>query len=80
MIAVMAVGYARVLLVTNALDRYSTRPGMAEETLLSEVMGGITRHRWVWLSPMYGFTILIVVWMVTRAQSAGASPFIYRFF
>jgi len=38
------------------------------------------RDRWVWLTPMYTFALLIVVWLVTRAQSAGASPFVYRFF
>ena len=80
LIAVLAVGYAIVLLVTNALDGYSARPGTAEGTLRSDVLAVIVRNRWVWMSPMYGFAMLIVVWLVTRAQTAGASPFIYRLF
>ena len=40
----------------------------------------IVRDRWVWLTPMYAFALVIVVWLVTRAQSAGASPFVYRSF
>jgi len=80
LVAVLALGYAAALLVIAALDRYSERLGATEARPRSEVIMTIVRDRWVWLAPSYAFAMLIVTWLVTRAQSAGASPFVYRFF
>jgi len=76
----LALAYGAVLLVIAGLDRYSERLGAAETTSRSEVIAIIVRDRWVWLTPMYAFALLVVIWLVTRAQSAGASPFVYRSF
>jgi len=63
--------------LTSAGERFL---GAAEAMPRSEVIAIIVRDRWLWLTPMYAFALLIVVWLVTRAQSAGASPFVYRSF
>ena len=77
LLAVLAVGYGAVLLVTTGLDRYSqTHPTRPDRPLL----WAMAAERWLWVAPMYGFALLVVVWLVTRAQSAGAQPFLYRNF
>jgi len=79
LVLVLAVLYAAVLVAKAALDRRSERLA-PEATPRAEALAIILRDRWVWLTPMYAFALLIATWLVTRAQSAGASPFVYRFF
>jgi alginate O-acetyltransferase complex protein AlgI len=76
----LAAMYAAVLCAIAALDRRTERLGAAEATPPSEAVTVFLLDRWVWLTPMYAFALLIATWLVTRAQSAGASPFVYRFF
>jgi alginate O-acetyltransferase complex protein AlgI len=76
----LAALYAAVLLAIAGLDRRAERLSAAEERPPAEAITVILRDRWVWLTPMYAFALLIATWLVTRAQSAGASPFVYRFF
>jgi len=80
LVSVLALLYAVVLLVIAALDRYSEGLGPPAATPRSEVITVLVQDRWVWLTAMYTFGLLIAVWLVTRAQSAGASPFVYRSF
>ena len=80
LVIVLAFGYAAVLLVIAGLDRRSEQLGATEAMPRSEIIAVIVRDRWVWLTPMYACAMLIATWLVTRAQSAGASPFVYRFF
>jgi alginate O-acetyltransferase complex protein AlgI len=80
LVLVLVLAYATVLLVVAGLDRHSERVGTTQATPRSEILTVIVRDRWVWLTPMYAFALLIATWLVTRAQSAGASPFVYRFF
>jgi alginate O-acetyltransferase complex protein AlgI len=80
LVLVLALGYAAVLLAIAGLDRRAERLTAAEATPREEAITIILRDRWVWLTPMYAFALLIATWLVTRAQSAGASPFVYRFF
>ena len=79
LVAALAVGYAAAMLVSGALDRYSERLDRPEPSQPNMLML-IAQERWIWIAPMYGFAMVIVVWLVTRAQSAGASPFLYRNF
>ena len=72
--------YAAALLVIAGLDRYGERLGEGEPASRSEIVAVVVRDRWVWLTPMYAFALLIAVWLVRRAPSAGASPFVYRWF
>jgi alginate O-acetyltransferase complex protein AlgI len=76
----LALAYIIVLLVIGILDRYSERLGVDEPALRREFVALIARDRWVWIAPMYALTTLVVVWIVTRGQNAGASPFMYRLF
>ena len=80
LVTALAIGYAAALLIIAGLDRYAERLGTPEATPRSEVITTILRDRWVWLTPMYAVALLIATWLVTRAQSAGASPFVYRSF
>jgi alginate O-acetyltransferase complex protein AlgI len=80
LVLTLAFAYAAVLLAIASLDRYAERLGTPEATPRSEVIATIARDRWVWLTPMYAVALLIAIWLVTRAQSAGASPFVYRSF
>src|SRR5271166_3025742 len=80
LVLVLALGYAAVLLAIAGLDRRTERLNAAEAVPRAETVAVILRDRWVWLTPMYAFALLIATWLVTRAQSAGASPFLYRFF
>ena len=77
LVLALALAYAAVLLVVAGLDRYSESLGARPRSELITIM---VRDRWVWVTPIYAFALLIVVWLVTRAQSAGASPFVYRSF
>jgi alginate O-acetyltransferase complex protein AlgI len=79
LVVVVGLGYAAVLLVIRALDRYSESIGTTD---LSHpyVLMLIARERWIWVMPMYGFAMVIVAWLITKAQTAGASPFLYRNF
>ena len=77
LVLALALAYAAVLLVVVGLDRYSESLGARPRSELITIM---VRDRWVWVTPMYAFVLVIVVWLVTRAQSAGASPFVYRSF
>ena len=80
LVTALAIGYAAALLIIAGLDRYAEQLGTPEATPRSEVVMTILRDRWVWLTPMYAAALLIAIWLVTRAQSAGASPFVYRSF
>jgi len=81
LVLVLALLYSAALLVISGLDRYAERiAGTSDATPRAETMAVILHERWVWLTPMYGFALLIVIWLVTRAQTAGASPFVYRSF
>jgi alginate O-acetyltransferase complex protein AlgI len=76
----LALAYAIVLLVIGILDRYSEQRAPDEPASRREILVLIARDRWVWIAPMYALTTLVVVWVVTRGQDAGASPFMYRLF
>jgi alginate O-acetyltransferase complex protein AlgI len=80
LVIALAIGYASALLVITRLDRYAEQLETPQAPSRSEVVRTILRDRWVWLTPMYAVALLIATWLVTRAQSAGASPFVYRSF
>ncbi len=80
LVIALAIGYAAVLLVIAALDRYAERIATPATTPRAEIIATILHDRWVWLTPMYAVALLIATWLVTRAHSAGASPFVYRSF
>ena len=79
LVVVVGLGYAAVLLVIRALDRWGESLGTAGPSQ-PNLLILIARDRWIWVMPMYGFAMVIVDWLTTRAHTAGASPFLYRNF
>jgi alginate O-acetyltransferase complex protein AlgI len=80
LVLVLALAYTAVLLVIGSLDRKSEHLGAAEATPRLDVLTIIVRDRWLWLTPIYAFALLIGAWLLMRTPTAGASPFVYRSF
>ena len=84
LIAILAAGYALVLLVTDALDRH-TQDRQAEESvpsstsLASRTLALIARWRWFWIPSLYALALLFVL-IITHGQEASASQLMYRRF
>jgi alginate O-acetyltransferase complex protein AlgI len=75
LVLALAVGYATVLLISDALERDAAEPAHSRLGLFA----ALARNRWYWIVPLYGLA-LIVVLLVTHGQDAGAAQFIYRQF
>jgi D-alanyl-lipoteichoic acid acyltransferase DltB (MBOAT superfamily) len=77
LIAVLAAGYAVVLLVIDALDRVT----IPSET--SRVHSGMiplmARSRWFWLPAVYALALLVLL-MITLTQQGGVGQMMYRSF
>ncbi len=77
MILGLAVGYAVVLLVTDAMDRCSIEsedPARSASHL--PLIALVARRRWYWIPPLYVLA-LIVVLIVTLARGASTAQFMY---
>ena len=79
LIVALAVGYAAVLLLNDALDRHAIASAGAPANSRPSLLAALARHRWYWLPPIYGLA-LIVLLIVTHGQDAGAAQFMYRRF
>jgi alginate O-acetyltransferase complex protein AlgI len=75
----LASGYAIVLLVAEALKRYSVEPPAADHRSRQAIIAFIARHRWFWIPPLY-VTALLLVLIVTHTRGADAAQFMYRNF
>src|SRR5208337_1278997 len=76
LLAALAIGYAIALLVTNTLDRYTSEPELAS----SAFMKVIAYNRWVWIAPMYFYSIFAAVRIIALVASTPVSPFVYRYY
>ena len=77
MVAGLALGYAIVLLVVEALDRHpaepessGARPGM---------IALLARWRWYWIPPIYAVALLFLL-IITLTHGPNAAQFMYRRF
>jgi len=77
LVVALAAGYTTVMLVNDLLDRYSVK--LEATPSHSTIIAAIARNRWYWIPPLYGLALLVVS-IVTHAQSAGAAQFMYRRF
>ncbi len=83
LVSALAAGYVIVLLVIEALDRYSIEP--EGSSLVAHVHSGsaiialIARNRWFWIPPLYVLALLLVV-IVTHTRGVDAAQFMYRNF
>ena len=78
LVLVLALGYAGVLLVVDALNREpdSVAPGVSTRSGLIRFLDS---HRWVWIPPLY-LVALALVLVVTHSSSVNAAQFMYRNF
>ena len=71
-------GYAMILLINDALDKYSAEP-VTDSRNLYPIVSALARYRWYWIPPLYGLALFVVL-IVTHTQDAGAAQFMYRQF
>jgi D-alanyl-lipoteichoic acid acyltransferase DltB (MBOAT superfamily) len=76
LVTALALGYAIVRLVSNALDSYSVE---TEFHAGSKTMAFLARWRWFWIPPLYVLALLFVL-IVTLTQGADTAQFMYRTF
>ena len=79
LVMALAAGYAIVLLVIEALDRYSVEPETSDAGVGSGMIALIARNRWFWIPPLYVLALLLVL-IVTHTRGADAAQFMYRNF
>ena len=74
LIAVLAAGYAVVVLLGDALDNYS-EIGQPQ----SGIVPSLARSRWYWVPALYLLALLLVL-MITLTQQGGVGQMMYRSF
>jgi D-alanyl-lipoteichoic acid acyltransferase DltB (MBOAT superfamily) len=77
LIAFLAAGYGVVLLVSNALDRFTVpSEGSLQHSGMLPLMA---RSRWYWIPAVYALALLVVL-MITLTQQGGVGQMMYRSF
>jgi len=79
MVVALALGYAAVLWVIDALDRYSVAPETSANSS-GEIIALVARRRWLWIAPFYALTLVVVVLIVTLTHAGSKGAFMYRIF
>jgi alginate O-acetyltransferase complex protein AlgI len=74
LVLALALGYAIVVLVSDALSRQAERP---QDT--AEAISAVARWRWFWIAPLYVLAMIFVL-VITWTQSGGVGQFMYRGF
>ncbi len=72
LVASLGVGYFLILIVNHNLNH-------AAESSQSSFIALLARARWYWLPPLY-VLVIIVLLILTHAQTADAAQFMYRQF
>jgi len=73
LVGVLAIGYALTVIVTSALDRYSS----SDTNLRSEAITVLAQDRWIWIAPIYLFVSLAVLLLIYHLPQSGPGPFMY---
>jgi len=77
LIALVAIGYASVVLVTDAIESASNT---ADSTSKSRgFLPALARWRWFWVPAVYAIALLLVL-MITLTQEGGVGQMMYRSF
>jgi hypothetical protein len=79
LVLALAAGYAIVLLVIEALNRYTVVPEASAPDARQGILWFIARNRWFWIPPLYSLTLLFVLF-VTLSHGENAAQFMYRSF
>jgi alginate O-acetyltransferase complex protein AlgI len=74
----LSVSYAVVLVVIDALDRYSERLRATVAASRSELIATVVHDRWVWIAPMWATACVLVTTLMPQARAANV--FMYRLF
>jgi alginate O-acetyltransferase complex protein AlgI len=75
LVAVLALGYAVVVLTASMLNRYAD----GETRHSSSLVALLARKRWAWLPALY-FLALLAILAINFTQGASAAEFMYRSF
>ena len=79
LVAALAAGYAIVVFMSNALERYSSEPQTSEATPGSRIIGFLARSRWFWIPPLYALALVFLL-IVTLTRGASTAQFMYNKF
>jgi len=79
LVAAVAIGYAIVLLIADALARYSDEIPTTEGGLKPTMIGLMARWRWFWIPPVYALALIFLL-LVTLTQGASTAQFMYNKF
>lgn len=79
LVAGLAVGYAIVLLVIEALNRHPYEPEASEAAQYQGVVALLARWRWFWIPPLYAVALLFLL-IVTLTRGPSTAQFMYRRF
>ena len=77
LVAAVAVGYAIVLFVIDALDRHSTATQTSEQG--AGLVALAARWRWFWIPPLYALAFIVLL-IVTLTHGASTAQFMYNKF
>jgi alginate O-acetyltransferase complex protein AlgI len=79
LVLALALGYAAVLVVIDALERYPIGDEAPATRAGNRIMAFLARKRWFWIPPLYALTLLLVL-AVTLTQGPATSQLMYRAF
>ena len=79
LIAVLAAGYAIVLLIVDAMERATVSANAVELERHSSIVTVLVRWRWYWIPAVYALALLFVL-MITLTQGGGVGQMMYRGF
>jgi len=79
LVLALGLGYVVVLLVIDALDRYSIGDEAPANKVGLGLMAFLAHKRWLWVPPLYALTLLLVL-AVTLTQGPATSQLMYRAF
>jgi alginate O-acetyltransferase complex protein AlgI len=79
LVAAMAAGYAIVVFVSDALERYSSEAQTSESAAHTGIIGFMARSRWFWLPPLYALALIFLL-IVTLTRGASTAQFMYNKF
>lgn len=79
LVVTLAGGYGIVLLIAEALDRYTVEPQDAEAASGAGFLGRVARWRWFWIPPLYTLALIFLL-IVTLTRGASTAQFMYTKF
>lgn len=79
LVAALAAGYAIVVFVSDALERYLSEPQTSEAAPTVRLIRFLARSRWFWIPPLYALALVFLL-IVTLTRGASTAQFMYNKF